>query len=80
MRHNAEKNVLFRRHRFDERLFCSDEFCARLDGRRPVAHVLVLVEDEAVRARPVVLDGALADEVHGAVVLVPVEAHLLSML
>jgi hypothetical protein len=27
-----------------------------------------------------VLDGALADEVHGAVVLVPVEAHLLSML
>jgi hypothetical protein len=52
---------------------------AGLHGARPITDIFVLVEHEAVRAGLVVLDWALAHEVHGAVVLVSMQAHLESM-
>jgi hypothetical protein len=56
--------------------FGADEGRAGLDGGRPITNVLVLVEDEAVRAGFVVLNWTLADEVHGAIVLVAMKADL----
>jgi len=49
---------------------------ALLDGRGPVANALTLVEHEAGGARFMMLVSALADVVHLAVVLVPLEADL----
>ena len=49
---------------------------ARLDGAWPIADLLVLVEDQTGRTRLVVLDFALANEVHLAVVGVAVEADM----
>ena len=42
----------------------------------PVAHVVILVEDQARRTRLVMLGAALTHIVHAAVLLVPVESHM----
>ena len=57
-------------------MLCSNELSTCLHSTWPVTNILILVEDQTVRTSSVVLDGALTYEVHGAVVLVPVEADL----